>query len=172
VSVRVLPALVVLLALVGACSGGGNRPAKPGGGPLRMTSDAGGLTSDAAAIKLLTGPERMLENRYYVREGAPEPLACVNDRDCIGDTVTDETGCCVRTPDSYPQTWTWHAWLTQRRLSEDCDTVKCPPLPSGGMPAMCRLDVHCVNSRCADSCASENPDDQQDGGQKQAPQKK
>jgi hypothetical protein len=36
-----------------------------------------------------------LQDGYWRVPGAPDPLACTTDAECVGDTVPDETGCCV-----------------------------------------------------------------------------
>jgi hypothetical protein len=146
---------LAVLLLVVACSKPQPPPHAPGP-PLVMTAPDAALP-DAEPIAMISGPERMIDGLYYVVEGSPDPLACHNDRDCIGDTVTDETGCCVRETESFAQTWAWHAWVTRRRLSQDCDGVTCPPLPVGAMPQLCRLDVRCASGRCVDAC-DQQPD--------------
>src|SRR5262249_21711179 len=67
--------------------------------------------------------------RDFTEAGGPDPLACGNDKDCIGDTVVDSGGCCVVTGDPLPQTWAWHTWITERRMSAKCHDAKCSPVP-------------------------------------------
>ena len=156
--------LAVLAVLACACSHADRPPVAAEGRLVITAPDAGPV--DGGQLPTVTGPTRMLDGLYYVMEGAPEPLVCQRDRDCIGDTVTDDTGCCVRTPESHAQTWAWHNWVTGRRLGQDCDKVTCPPLPVSGMPSACKLEVKCKNNRCADTCDEAAPD-----GGPQAPRK-
>jgi hypothetical protein len=142
----------VALSLLVACSGSSKKEITGAGG--RVGPDAGGGI-DAMPdphIPRLSGPPRLIDGLYFVDEGAPDPLACRADKDCIGDTVPDDTGCCVRSSDAVPQTWVWHTWMTERRLSGKCDEVKCPPIPVGKIPEQCKLEVKCVSSRCANTC--------------------
>lgn len=173
---------VSLAGLVVSCSGSSKQPTEaprpPGAG------DAGTLDANPDRhIPTMTGPPRLLEGRYFVDEGAPHPIACTEDKDCIGDTVPDETGCCVRSSDAYPQTFAWHAWSTRRRLSPACDEVKCPPLPVPSMPEVCRLNVECEGGTCKNTCDEEGPatppegeplqkpDEEEQQGGEQAPEK-
>src|SRR5262245_51508520 len=101
-------------ALLGACSGSLKKADQvaPASQAIVRAPDGGVDTH----IPTLSGPPRLLDGRYYVDQGAPDPLACRDDKDCIGDTVPDETGCCVRSSEPFPQTWAWHTWSTERRL--------------------------------------------------------
>ncbi len=152
------PLVLLLLVLVlPACPKREDGARPRAAGSLVITAPDGGPEDGGMGIPRVTGPERMIDERYYVVEGAPHPLACTTDRECIGDNVTDETGCCVRSADTHPQTWEWHAWVTQRRLSQDCDKVTCAPIPVTAMPKICRLDVFCRAGQCADRCEEESP---------------
>jgi hypothetical protein len=158
------PTLVVLSALLLACSG----PSRRGetAGPPPALGDAGIDAPYADEhIPAVSGPARLLEGRYFVDDGAPHPLACLRDKDCVGDTVPDETGCCVRSSEAYPQTWAWHSWVTDRRLSGGCEAVRCPPLPMASMPELCRLKVRCAERRCVNTCDSPEPGKEQEGRQ-------
>lgn len=99
-----------------------------------------------------TSASHMVEGRYFVTQGAPDPLACKADKECIADTVTGDDGCCVISPQPWPQTWAWHTWISQRRMSAACKRVKCPPLPAPIPPAQCYFDARCVKGRCQSSC--------------------
>jgi hypothetical protein len=89
---------------------------------------------------------------YYVEPGAPDPLACTEDKQCIGDTVTDAGGCCIASAAAYPQTWPWHTWLSNRRMSATCKNVKCPELPPPEPPPDCAFKTRCDHGRCRNSC--------------------
>jgi hypothetical protein len=145
-------ALVSALVLVVACSGSAKKDLS--GGTTSFVADAGAEVdaNPDEHIPRLAGPPRLVEGVYFVDEGAPDPLACRVDRDCIGDTVPDETGCCVRSNEAVPQTWVWHTWVTERRLAGGCDEVTCPPLPVQGMPDLCKLRVRCASQRCVSTC--------------------
>jgi hypothetical protein len=96
----------------------------------------------------------MVDGRYFVTEGAPDPLACTKDDECIGDTVVEPDGCCVGSSAAYPQTWAWHTWLSKRRTSPECKKVTCPPLPPPSPPPKCAMQCSCVQGRCKNSCPS------------------
>jgi hypothetical protein len=96
----------------------------------------------------------MVDDRYYVDSTAPDPLACSADKDCIGDTVTDEKGCCIASSRAWPQSWPYHTWLssTRRRDAPVCKAMQCPPLGSPSRPAACELAVKCLNAKCQNAC--------------------
>jgi hypothetical protein len=104
-------------------------------------------------VPRLAGPDRVVDGIYFVAEGAPDPRVCARDTDCIGDSVPDQTGCCVRDLEPKPQTWAWHAWIAERRMSQQCDGVKCAPLPVGRRaPEICKLEARCASGRCVNGC--------------------
>lgn len=115
--------------------------------------------SSAMGTPPASRPAVTRDPRYYVAEGAPDPLLCAADKECIGDVVVDSTGCCVVAGEPLPQTWAWHTWVTERRLSDACHDVHCAPLPVPSMPRACSLRARCLAGRCAASCsdASEPP---------------
>jgi hypothetical protein len=169
-----LPSLALRFALVVSLSGSvvscSGSSKKTGDLPKPAAADAGPDAGGDEHIPKLTGPRRMEADRYFVDDGAPHPLTCAQDKDCIGDTVPDDTGCCIRSSDPFPQTFAWHAWVTRRRLSQACDEVKCPPLPVPSMPEVCRLKARCDSGQCRDSC-SEEPGQKQDQGKDKATEK-
>ena len=117
-----------------------------------LVASCGTRQPDAApAAKPEPEPGRLVDGLYYVEAGAPDPLACQKDDDCTGDTVTDATGCCISSPNPWPQTKAWHTWLSQRRQGAACG-IKCPPLPIPAEPPRCSFDVSCKSGRCANSC--------------------
>ena len=146
-------ALAVVLFMTLGCSGSSKHDVVGAG--ARFVVDAGAVDAlPDPHIPRLSGPPRLVEGVYFVDEGAPDPIACREDKDCIGDTVPDDTGCCVRSSDPLPQTWVWHTWMTERRLSGSCGEVKCPPLPVAKMPDLCKLKVRCAADRCVNTCQS------------------
>lgn len=161
----------VLTIVLAACAGGSKQPPTGPGGTQRWAlPDAGARDGGPDEhIPKLSGPPRLLDGRYFVDEGAPHPRACLEDKDCIGDTVPDETGCCVRSQLAFAQTWAWHVWLVDRRLAGGCTKVTCPPVPPPTMPRMCALKVRCAERVCVDSC-SEQPQDEQDQREQQTPE--
>ena len=163
--------LLATVSLSLACSGSPPQR-EPSTGTIRWSlPDAGPQDGGPDQhIPTLSGPPRLLDDRYYVDEGAPDPRACLEDKDCIGDTVPDETGCCVRSQQAFAQTWAWHTWIVDRRLAGGCTKVACPPVPPPTMPQLCALKVRCAERVCVDSC-SEQPDQKQDQREQQAPQK-
>jgi hypothetical protein len=165
-------ALLLVLVPVLACSGSDKKPTTPSSATVRLTLPDGGVRDGGPDehIPRLSGPARMIDDRYFVDEGAPDPRACAADKDCIGDSVPDDTGCCVRSQEAFAQTWAWHTWIVDRRLTGSCAKVSCPPVPPPAMPEMCRLKVRCQSRVCVDSC-SEQPDQKQDQRGDQAPQK-
>ena len=137
---------MAVLLLV-ACSHAEKPPASaPASAPTAAQPPDGGPV--APARPLVTH-----DPRYYTEAGAPDPLVCANDKECIGDTVTDPGGCCVIAGDPLPQTWAWHSWITERRMSDRCHDAKCAAVPvPPSMPRACLFEAHCVNGRCANSC--------------------
>jgi hypothetical protein len=139
----------VLLILVVACSHA-DRPTPAASRPASAPAPAADAGPIAAPRPLVTH-----DPRYFTEQGAPDPLACTNDKDCIGDTVVDKGGCCVVAGDPLPQTWAWHTWITERRMSETCHEAKCPPVPvPPSMPQACLLEARCVGGACQNSCAA------------------
>lgn len=165
-----VPVTVLLFASL-ACSGSPKRPAEPR--PEDPAAQDAGPVDGGPDVHIpkLSGPARLLDDRYFVDEGAPHPQTCSEDKDCIGDTVPDATGCCVRSQEAFAQTWAWHTWIIDRRLAGGCTKVTCPPVPPPTMPKMCRLQVRCVARVCVDGC-SEEPEQDEDHGQEKTPQKK
>jgi hypothetical protein len=138
------PIFAILLSMIAAAACGPAKSPPPVSNPPPPVPDAAPAKVDPAP--------RMIDGRYYVEAGAPDPLACQVDKDCIGDTVTDEGGCCIASPAPYPQTWPWHTWLSNRRMSATCKAVTCPPLPIPTEPPKCAFDVHCQAGKCVNSC--------------------
>lgn len=95
----------------------------------------------------------MIDGRYFSEPGAPDPLACTKDSDCMGDTVTNAGGCCVEDPFPYPQSRSYHDWLQKRRQSEACSKAGCPPPRPPPQPPECSYKgLKCVNNKCKNSC--------------------
>jgi hypothetical protein len=108
--------LLAVALLLACCS----HPVRP---PLANTPPA--------VVSAASGP-------YFTTGGAPDPLACKADKECLGDTITDAGGCCVPSPLPWPQTWAYHTWLSNRRMSDACKSIKCPDLPPPEEPEHCR----------------------------------
>ena len=136
---------LLCLLVLAACS----HTEKP---PAAATPSTAPAASRPAAAD--AGPRAPTHDpRYYAEAGAPDPLACANDKDCIGDTVVDPGGCCVVAGDPLPQTWAWHTWITERRMSQACHDAKCTPVPvPPSMPRACLLEARCVSGVCRNSC--------------------
>lgn len=96
----------------------------------------------------------MLEGIYFSMPGAPEPRACTTNADCIIDTAVSSDGCCVREFGLHPQSWPWHTWVSQHRMSPACARAACPPPPSPMPPdpSDCHVQAQCVAGRCGDAC--------------------
>lgn len=94
---------------------------------------------------------------YYVEPGAPDPLACKRDDDCVADVVTrDAAGCCmVNNP--YAQTRAWRDWMMARRRTGVCDHVRCDEGLQMAPPPTCATQVRCVVGRCQDACGAAQP---------------
>lgn len=144
-----------------ACvSGGSNDKTAP-----RETASVAAIPPSALPPPLAEAPPpvgtggHMVYDRYYVDSTAPDPLACTADKDCIGDTVTDEKGCCIASSRAWPQSWPYHTWLssTRRQAAPVCKAMKCPPVGSPSMPAKCEIEVKCVAAKCQNACGTKNP---------------
>src|SRR5262245_4191483 len=133
------------LALVAACSSSSRAPETP---PKPAAKADAAPAADARPQARLSGPPRMLHGIYFVDEGAPDPLACRADNDCIGDTVVAENGCCTVSSDIRPQTWAWHTWTSERRIGDGCAHVRCAAPPKPSPPERCLLEGRCVKGRC------------------------
>ena len=87
-----------------------------------------------------------------MRPGAPHPLACAADADCIaGPGVNPENGCC----DTGVEVGVYGRAYVQWRagwVRDNCGGVECPMLPPPAPPLRCALQGRCVAGRCAGSC--------------------
>ena len=150
-------------ACLWACVSGGSNDKTAPPAPRETASVPSGAPSAAPSPPADTPPVstggRMVYDRYYVDSTAPDPLACTADKDCIGDTVTDEKGCCIASSRAWPQSWPYHTWLstTRRRASPICKAMQCPPIGSPSMPAKCEIEVKCVVGKCQNTCGTKNP---------------
>ena len=139
-NLRVACALVSL-ALVSGCRDHA-RPGEPV--PPAPHHDATSIRQPAPATRM--------EGAFFMAEGAPSPLACTQDAECIVNSLPDAQGCCLDTSKVWvPQTTAysyWHAQWQQR----NCADTTCPPPPLPYPPEECRTAARCVDGRCTDSC--------------------
>lgn len=133
--------LMVLFLASSACSASQRAPLGP---PLRAAPSGPSQAAQPEGV--------LLYERYYHEPGAPDPLACKEDAECLGDTVVRVDGCCVPDPTPWPQSLAWHTWLSERRRSEFCKAVQCPPTPDPILPQRCYFEGRCVAGRCQNSC--------------------
>jgi hypothetical protein len=89
---------------------------------------------------------------HFVRPGAPHPLACAADGDCVPAAgVNPDEGCCTTgVPTGIAsRAWVeWHAaWARQH-----CAAVRCPPLPPPAPLRPCAQEGRCASGRCANRC--------------------
>lgn len=123
--------------------------------PLPRPSETKPVES-AAAMPPAGGLPRTIpaDPRYYAPAGAPDPLSCRDDKDCISDTIVDtQNGCCVQQSDPMPQTWAWHAWIAEHRMAGDCHKTDCKPVAvPDKLPKACLLEAQCANGRCDNTC--------------------
>jgi hypothetical protein len=94
--------------------------------------------------------------RYFAPAPAPDPLSCREDKDCISDTIVDtQNGCCIQETEPMPQTWSWHAWVAEHRMTGDCHKIHCKPVAVPiKLPKACLLEAHCASGRCDNTCSS------------------
>jgi hypothetical protein len=89
---------------------------------------------------------------FFVRPGAPHPLGCTIDTDCVSAPgVNPDNGCCdtgvpVRPLARAYVDWRW-AWVR-----ENCEGVECPILPPPAPMPPCALEGRCVEGRCTGNC--------------------
>ena len=93
----------------------------------------------------------MVRGIYYSEPGAPHPVRCQADRDCIGDALPNATGCCVTDSTPRPQSRAYRTWLMQRRSTEACRQRRCPVI-SPSPPRDCEIRVRCVQNECRNAC--------------------
>ena len=93
----------------------------------------------------------MQNGLYYVEPGAPDPLACQTDSDCVADVVTKADGCCmVNNP--YAQSRAWRDWLLKHESSDSCAHVDCSTAMQMAPPPSCASQVSCSAGHCVDAC--------------------
>jgi len=139
-----------LVLLMIGCSHAPEARVKPPAAPATPAQAADQSLPPAAGLPR-TIPR---DPRYYAPREAPDPLACRDDKDCISDTIVDaKAGCCVVESDPMPQTWAWHAWVTEHRMSPSCDDAKCQPVAvPDNLPRACLLEARCQAGRCDTRC--------------------
>ena len=84
-------------------------------------------------------------------DGAPNPRACVSDTDCVADTVTDVSGCCVVRSTPIAQSSAYHRWLGARRSGPECAAAACVVIDPSP-PLDCESAAHCAAGQCANEC--------------------
>jgi len=92
-------------------------------------------------------PPGELVDGCYVEEGAPAPLGCTEDSECIGGGIFDPASCCM-TGVTHTHSRTYHAWQLEAFRAR-CDG-QCIESPSRPLP--CQTVARCVSGRCADTC--------------------
>jgi hypothetical protein len=144
----------VATCLCACVSGGSKDKATPPPPPPPRETASLVAVAPSASVPASAAGGRMVYDRYYVDSTAPDPLACSADKDCVGDTVTDEKGCCIVSSRAWPQSWPYHTWLskTRRQDAPVCKAMECPPLGSPSMPAACEIAVKCVTGKCQNAC--------------------
>lgn len=89
---------------------------------------------------------------YFVREGAPHPLACVIDDDCAsGPGVNPENGCCDTGVHNGVYSRAYLDWRAGWRR-DNCARVECPMLPPPAPPRPCATQGRCADGRCVHTC--------------------
>jgi hypothetical protein len=97
-------------------------------------------------------PSARMENGFFLADGAPEPLTCAADEDCLGDTVPAPGGCCQNPLDLRAYSQAYRTWLARWRPAH-CGGVTCPEPPAASQPGDCYFQVHCTTEGiCANSC--------------------
>lgn len=103
---------------------------------------------------------------FFTAEGAPDPLQCVFDEDCMSGTIVcaeategrlfcevGSAGCCVGDSTPIAQSRAYSRWTDEWRESH-CEDIECPvfgPSP----PRECELNVACVDGACRNSCTDD-----------------
>lgn len=91
----------------------------------------------------------------FVRSGAPHPLACVTDEDCVsGPGVNPDNGCCDTGVHNgvYSRAYLqWRGgWARMACVNVDCPMLRLPPAP----PSPCVTEGRCLSGRCGNTCDS------------------
>jgi len=131
---------LVVLGLTGC---GGSDASEPEATDRTGESAEGGETAEA---------EGRWVDGFYVDEGAPDPLACTSDEECVAYGVLDRGGCCwsYRDMNAAVMSTAYRDWTNARR--QVCDTAACPSPPVPTQPPDCLFDVRCADGRCANAC--------------------
>src|SRR5262249_56300445 len=81
----------------------------------------------------------MRDGLYYMEPGAPDPLACKSDSDCVADVVVKDDGCCmINSP--YVQSRAWRDWLLAHTSSPRCANADCSTAIHIAQPPSCITD--------------------------------
>ncbi|MCB9618961.1 MAG: hypothetical protein H6721_16395 [Sandaracinus sp.] len=97
-------------------------------------------------------PAGRVVDGYYVAAGAPDPLSCASDDECVASGVLDTNGCCwsFRDMNAVVQSTAYRDWTSGRRAA--CDVTRCPSPPAPTQPPDCLFEVRCAEGRCANAC--------------------
>lgn len=92
------------------------------------------------------------EPAQFAPPGAPSPLACQSDDECVpGPFVDPSNGCCdtgLALGVFGKQYVEWRAgWVR-----EHCASAQCPPRPSPALPRPCATQGRCASGSCMDRC--------------------
>ena len=141
-----LPFLVILVACAPAKTNGPTTP-----------------PTDAPAFPPLSTQKAPPSPGPFSAQGAPDPMTCTQDADCMGDTVlcnagqagqgfcpADGAGCCVVSSTPVAQNRAYRTWAMAWR-DKHCASVKCPVF-SPSRPRDCEFAVRCVENTCQNTC--------------------
>ena len=133
--------LALLACLLVACGSEPPSTEEPRGGDTEETS-----TDEAP------GSSGRVVDGYYTAAGAPAPLACASDDECVASGVLAENGCCwsFRDMNAVVMSTAYRDWTNAQRTA--CDTTRCPSPPVPTQPPDCLFQVRCAEGRCVNEC--------------------
>ncbi len=92
------------------------------------------------------------EPAQFTPPGAPDPLACHNDNECVpGPVVDPNNGCCDTGVALGVHAKAYVEWRASW-VREHCAASECPPRSSPALPRPCATQGRCEAGRCRDSC--------------------
>ena len=90
--------------------------------------------------------------QQFVRPGAPHPLACTSDADCMPAAgVNPAEGCCTTGVPTHIASRAWVEWYGAWAKAH-CAGFRCPPLPPPAPMLPCGYEGRCTNGRCTSRC--------------------